>query len=97
MQRDYRPRAGVRQIATLSTGAVCAKVGARMPKISKVGLLALLLAGCGSSPSGSAPMCTSTTDGAPAMSPATFCQIFVASCPLTHDGYTTMDECVASY
>jgi hypothetical protein len=31
------------------------------------------------------------------MSPATFCQIFVASCPLTHDGYTSMDQCVASY
>jgi hypothetical protein len=64
---------------------------------------ALALAGCGSSSSanpgdgGGVPTCTSTVEFGPAMSAATFCQIFVASCPLSLDGYTTMSECVASY
>jgi hypothetical protein len=65
--------------------------------------LFVLATACGGSPAGSPgdgaalPTCTSTVDGAAAMSPATFCQIFVASCPLTIDGYTGMADCLASY
>jgi hypothetical protein len=59
--------------------------------------LLLALAGCSggaASPVDAAlPMCTST----PVMPPDDFCKIFVASCPLTRAGYTTMSACVASY
>ena len=39
------------------------------------------------------PLCMST----PKMSVEAFCRIFVASCPLTHEGYTSMSECLTSY
>jgi len=65
-------------------------------------LSVLVTLGCGNSggpanDGSTIPMCTSTMDGSPAMAPATFCQIFTASCPLTQAGYTNMNECVASY
>ncbi len=61
----------------------------------------LALPGCGGGTSSSdaatgdaaLPMCMST----PKMSVEAFCRIFVATCPLSRAGYTSMSECVASY
>lgn len=69
-------------------------------ELTVVGLLAV--GGCGGgaaapSDGAAAPMCTSTSDGAPAMSPATFCAIFLPGCGTGLAGYGSMSECVASY
>jgi hypothetical protein len=69
-------------------------------RLSFVALGWLALASCGggaASTDGGAdtalPLCMST----PKMSVEAFCKIFVASCPLTHEGYTSMSECLTSY
>jgi hypothetical protein len=43
------------------------------------------------------PECTSTMNGSPALTPETFCQIFIAVCGTTHVGYGSMSECIATY
>jgi hypothetical protein len=59
--------------------------------------------GCGggaadASDSGAAlPTCTSTMDSSPAMSPTSFCEIFLSVCGTTHAGLGSMSECVATY
>lgn len=64
----------------------------------------LLLGSCGGSSANPGdgggtqlPACTTTSDSAPAMSPATFCKIFTAICGDSHAGYANMSECLASY
>jgi hypothetical protein len=43
------------------------------------------------------PGCTSTAMDSPAMTPTTFCQIFLPICGATQPGYGSMAECVATY
>lgn len=66
-----------------------------------VSLAAVALGACGGTAAtpgdgAAVPACT-TIEGGPAMAAATFCQIFIASCPLSVEGYKSMSECVASY
>jgi hypothetical protein len=65
---------------------------------------ALVIAGCGgSTPAG--PSNDGSTDGSalppcmytPVMPATTFCQIFIPSCGTARGGYTSMNECVATY
>ena len=43
------------------------------------------------------PKCTSTKATSPAMSPTTFCEIFLSVCGTGHTGYMTQAECLATY
>ena len=43
------------------------------------------------------PTCTSTTGTSPAMSAATFCEIFLADCGTAHTGYASMAACLTTY
>jgi hypothetical protein len=43
------------------------------------------------------PTCTSSSATSPAMSPADFCAIFLATCGTTYTGYGSLAECLTTY